>query len=104
MTRQQINTSTHQRGRKLHAQFGIDPPPHGRVPLSTTQLIMLKMTWNIRRLNGMSKQRTLRDNNRVENPNIILLQEKNVMGKSLRTFFNDVGGLVTPFTQIQMGM
>jgi hypothetical protein len=96
MTRPKINTSTHQR--KLHAQFRIDPPPHGRVPLSTTQLIMIKMTWNIRGLNGMSKQRTLRDSIHVENPNIILLQEKNVMGKSLRTFFNDVGGLITPFT------
>jgi hypothetical protein len=67
--RPKINTSTDQRGRRLYAQLGTDPPSHGRFLLSPTQLIMMKIiTWNIRGLNGRSKQRTLRNNILAENP------------------------------------
>jgi hypothetical protein len=72
--RPKINTSTNQRGRKLYAQLGTDPLSHGRLLLSPTQLIMMKIiTWNIRGLNGRSKQRTLRDSICAENLEILLL-------------------------------
>jgi hypothetical protein len=29
-------------------------------------------------------------------------RKQNVLGKKLRTYFNDAGGIVTPFTQTQM--
>jgi endonuclease/exonuclease/phosphatase family metal-dependent hydrolase len=44
-------------------------------------LIMMKIiTWNIRGLNGRSKQRILRDCIKGENPDILMLQETKCAG------------------------
>jgi exonuclease III len=49
--------------------------------------MMKIITWNIRGLNGRSKQRTLRDNIRVENLNILLLQETKCVGDEVEDIF-----------------
>lgn len=50
--------------------------------------MMLKIiTWNIRGLNGRSKQRTLRDCISVENPDILLLQETKYAGEEVEVIF-----------------
>jgi exonuclease III len=49
--------------------------------------MMKIITWNIRGLNGRSKQRTLRDNIRVENPDILLLQETKCVGDEAEDIF-----------------
>jgi len=72
--RPKINTSTNQKGRELYAQLKTDTSSHGRLLLSPTQLIMMKIiTWNIRGINGRSKQRNLQDSIRAENSYILLL-------------------------------
>jgi exonuclease III len=86
--RPKINTSTNQRGRRLYAQLGTDPPFHGRSLISPTQLIMMKIiTWIIRGLNGRSKQRTLRNNIHAENLDILLLQETKCVGDATEEIF-----------------
>jgi exonuclease III len=45
------------------------------------------ITWNIRGLNGISKQRTLRYYIRVENPDILLLQETKCVGEEAKVIF-----------------
>jgi exonuclease III len=49
--------------------------------------MMKIITWNIRGLNGRSKQRTLRDCIRVENPDILLLQETKCVGEEATDIF-----------------
>jgi exonuclease III len=49
--------------------------------------MMKIVTWNIRGLNGISKQRTLRDCIRVENPDILLLQETKCVGEEAEDIF-----------------
>jgi exonuclease III len=83
-----IIPTTHQGSRELYAQLGPDPKAHGGIPPSTSQLIMMKIiTWNIRGLNGRSKQRTLRDCIRVENLDILLLQETKCAGEEAEVIF-----------------
>jgi exonuclease III len=83
-----IIPTTHQGGRQSHAQFGADPKSLGGIPPPNTTIIMMKIiTWNIRGLNGRSKQRILRDCIRVENPDILLLQETKCVGTEAETIF-----------------
>lgn len=49
--------------------------------------MMKIITWNIRGLNGRSKQRTLRDRIRAENPDVLLLQETKCVGAEAETIF-----------------
>jgi exonuclease III len=48
------------------------------------------ITWNIRRLNGKSKQRILRDCIKEENPNILMLQETKCAGIEAETIFQRI--------------
>jgi exonuclease III len=50
--------------------------------------MMKIITWNIRGLNGRSKQRTLRDCIRAENPDVLLLQETKCVGVEAETIFH----------------
>jgi hypothetical protein len=50
-------------------------PPH-------SPIIMKIITWNIRGLNGHSKQKLLRDLIIAEKPEIVLLQETNALQKT----------------------
>jgi hypothetical protein len=86
-----INTSTHQGGRQSHAQFRADSKAFGGIPPPNTTLIMMKIiTWNIRGLNGRSKQRILRDCIKAENPDILMLQETKCVGAEVETIFQHI--------------
>jgi exonuclease III len=85
---QEVNPTAYQGGRKPHAQFWADPKALGGIPPPNPTTIMMKIiTWNIRGLNGRSKQRILRDSIRAENPDILLLQETKCVGKEAETIF-----------------
>ena len=49
--------------------------------------MMKIITWNIRGLNGISKQRILRDYIKVENPDVLLLKETKCAGLEAKTIF-----------------
>jgi exonuclease III len=49
--------------------------------------MMKIITWNIRGLNGRSKQRILRNNILAEDPNILLLQETKCVGEAAEEIF-----------------
>jgi hypothetical protein len=84
-----IIPTTYQRGRKSHAQLWVDPKALGGIPPPTSTIIMMKIiTWNIRGLNGRSKQRILRDCISVENPDILLLQETKCVRAEAETIFH----------------
>jgi exonuclease III len=50
--------------------------------------MMKVITWNIRGLNGRSKQRTLQDCIRAKNPDVLLLQETKCAGVEAETIFH----------------
>jgi exonuclease III len=52
--------------------------------------MMKILTWNIRGLNGRSKQRTLRDCIKAENPDMLLLQETKCAGTEADTIFQRI--------------
>jgi exonuclease III len=49
--------------------------------------MMKTITWNIRGLNGRSRQRILRDCIKAENPDVLLLQETKCAGKEAENIF-----------------
>jgi exonuclease III len=52
--------------------------------------MMKILTWNIRGLNGRSKQRTLRECIKAENPDMLLLQETKCAGAEAETIFQRI--------------
>jgi exonuclease III len=52
--------------------------------------MMKIITWNIRGLNGRSKQRILRDCIKAENPDILMLQETKCAGTEAETIFQRI--------------
>jgi len=52
--------------------------------------MMKILTWNIRGLNGRSKQRTLRDCIKAENPDMLLLQETKCAGTEADTILQRI--------------
>jgi exonuclease III len=52
--------------------------------------MMKILTWNIRGLNGRSKQRTLRECIKVENPDLLLLQETKCAGAEAEIIFQRI--------------
>jgi exonuclease III len=65
--------------------------------------MMKIITWNIRGLNGRSKQRILRNCVKSEDPDILLLQETKCAGIWQKKHSKDVGGIVTSPTQTPKG-
>ena len=87
-TRVENCAPTDQGSRKFDDQLGSDPQALGGIPPLNTSLLMMKIiTWNIRGLNGRSKQRILRDCIIAEKPDILLLQETKCRGAEAETIF-----------------
>jgi exonuclease III len=72
--------------------------------LPPTQLLMMKIiTWNIRGLNGRSKQRILEIASRQRIQTFFYYRKPNVRGKWQRNYSKYVGVTVTSYTQTQKG-
>jgi exonuclease III len=65
--------------------------------------MMKIITWNIRGLNGRSKQRILQDCIIAEKPNILLLQETKCKGAEVETIFQRIWRECTSITTDSIG-
>jgi hypothetical protein len=86
--RAENNATTYQGGGQPHDKLRTYPQALGGIPPPNTTLLMMKIiTWNIRGLNGRSKQRILRDCIKAENLDILMLQETKCVGAEAETIF-----------------
>ena len=79
------------------------------IPPPTSPIIMMNIiNWNIRGLNGRSKQRTLRECIHTKNPNFLLLQETKCVGAQEETIshrcWRGCESLHTDFTRATRGL
>jgi exonuclease III len=85
------SATTHQGGEQPYDKLRADPQALGGIPPPNTTLIMMKIiTWNIRGLNGQSKQRILRDCIKEKNPDILILQKTKCAGAEAETIFQRI--------------
>jgi exonuclease III len=84
-------TPTDQGSGQPYDNFRSDPQAFGGIPpLSPPFLMMKVITWNIRGLNGRSKQRILRDCIIAEKPDILMLQETKCRGAEAEIIFQRI--------------
>ena len=68
----------------LHGKLRENPPDLGQLPSSPHFPVIMKIiSWNIKGLNGRSKQKFLRDLILAEKPDIVLLQETKCTSKDV---------------------
>jgi len=83
-TRKENDATIHQGGWQLHGQLRTDTQALLELLFPPTKLLTMKViTWNIIGLNGRSKQRILRNCIKMEDSDILLLQETKCTGKTV---------------------
>jgi hypothetical protein len=78
---EKIITPTNKRGKELHDKLGEDTKALREILFPPTKLIIINpITCKFKGINGISKKRIFRNYVKVEDPSILMLQERKCVG------------------------